>query len=71
MDIQQGDLRMKKTMNFVSRKKYLKWLAFGHMRTKTGKRAKVPSRSIFRTTPGHTKVKVRGKFVKVKHSKRR
>lgn len=61
----------KRTMRFKSREAYRKWRAYGHMRTKKGTLAKKPSQSVFATTPGHTKIKIRGKPHKVKHRKRR
>jgi len=42
-------------MNFKSYKNYIKWLRYGHA---TG---------VFKRTPGHVKVKIRGKPHKVKH----
>jgi len=56
-------------MHFKSKEAYRKWLAYGHMRTKTGKLAKHPSRSVFATTPGHQKVYIRGKPHRVKHGR--
>jgi hypothetical protein len=62
-----GLLRMRNVRRFKSKRAYRKWLAYGHMRTKTGKLAKSPRKSIFATTPGHQKVYIRGKLHKVKH----
>lgn len=56
-----------RTLHFKSRAGYRKWLAYGHMRTKTGKMAKVRSRSVFASTPGYSKIAIRGKFHKVTH----
>ena len=53
--------------HFKSRKAYRKWLAYGHMRTKTGKLAKSRKKSVFAATPGHQKVYIRGKPHKVRH----
>jgi len=47
--------RKRKVMHFKSKESYRKWLAFGHIR------------SIFKKTPGHVKVFIRGKPHKVKH----
>jgi|Deesub1362A_J573_1020465.scaffolds.fasta_scaffold03079_8 gamma-glutamyl:cysteine ligase YbdK (ATP-grasp superfamily) len=46
-------------MNFRSWGAYKRWLRYGHA---TG---------VFRRTPGHVKVSIRGKPHKVKHSKRK
>lgn len=60
---------MKKTLHFKSEKSYGKWLAYGHMRTKTGKmvKAKKGRKSVFASTPGNIKVVVKGHAHKVKH----
>ena len=44
-------------MNFRSKEAYLRWLRYGHA---TG---------VFKKTPGHVRVKIRGKPHKVKHSR--
>ena len=44
-----------KKMNFKSKKAYLRWLGFGHA---TG---------VFRRTPGHVKVFIRGRRHRVRH----
>jgi GT2 family glycosyltransferase len=64
-------VRRSKVRHFKSKKAYRKWLAYGHMRTKTGKLAKHPSRSVFATTPGHQKIVIRGKRHKVIHKRRK
>ena len=48
-----------KEMNFRSKEAYLRWLRYGHA---TG---------VFERTPGHVKVKIRGKPHKVKHTRPR
>jgi len=45
----------RKKMNFRSKAAYLRWLRYGHA---TG---------VFRKTPGHVKVYIRGQPHKVKH----
>lgn len=44
-----------RAMNFYSRKKYKKWLAYGHMHGE------------FEKTPGHQPVSIKGKPHKVEH----
>ena len=58
-----------KSLNFKSKTAYKKWLAYGHMHTKTGKYvlAKKGRKSLFATTPGNVKVLIKGKAHKVKH----
>lgn len=58
--------------DFKSKKAYHKQLAWGHMRTKTGLlvRAKKGRKSAFEATPGHQKVRIRGKVHRVVHSRR-
>ena len=58
-----------KTRHFKSKEAYRKWLAFGHIRTKTGKkvRAKTGRKSIFEATPGYSKVIIAGHKHKVMH----
>ena len=56
-------------LHFKSKAGYKKWLAYGHMRTKTGKMAKSRKVSVFAKTPGNSKIYIRGKVHKVKHSK--
>lgn len=46
---------MVSTRNFKSKKAYKRWLAFGHL---SGE---------FERTPGHQKIKIRGKVHRVKH----
>lgn len=48
--------RKKRVLNFRSKESYRKWLAYGHIH------------KVFEKTPGHTKVRIRGKPHKVKHS---
>ena len=58
----------KKTKEFRSKETYRKFLAYTHMRTPTGKKAKKPSETISGTTPKHRKekvVKIAGKRHKV------
>jgi len=47
----------RKSMNFRSKEAYRKWLAYGHIH------------GIFRRTPGHVRVYIRGKPHRVKHVK--
>lgn len=47
-----------KRMNFRSKKAYLRWLRYGHA---TG---------VFKRTPGHVKVFIRGRPHRVKHKRR-
>lgn len=56
-------------LHFKSREAYRKWLAYGHMRTATGKKvsAKKGRVSVFAAKPGSQKVYIRGKFHKVTH----
>ncbi len=51
--------RKRKVMNFRSKAAYLRWLRYGH------------ATKVFERTPGHVKVKIRGKPHKVRHSRRR
>ena len=44
-------------LDFKSKQAYIRWLRYGHA---TG---------VFEKTPGHQKVRIRGKVHKVKHSK--
>lgn len=48
---------MKHGMNFKDKGAYEKWLAYGHMH------------GTFEKSPGNTPVKIKGKAVKVKHTK--
>lgn len=61
--------RKSNVRHFKSKKAYKKWVAYGHMRTKTGKLAKHPSQSVFATTSGHQKVYIKGRLHKVKHNR--
>ena len=45
--------------NFRSKAAYHRWLAFGHIH------------EVFKKTPGHQKVKIRGKVHKVNHIRKR
>ena len=55
--------------HFKSPEAYRKWLAYGHMRTKTGLNvhAKKGRTSVFAATPGSQKIYIGGKAHKVKH----
>lgn len=55
-----------KTLNFKSKASYKKWLAYGHMRTKSGGMA-TKRNNLFVTTPGNSRIKIRGKVHNVKH----
>jgi len=61
----------KKPRHFKSKEAYRKYLAFGHMRTKTdGTRLKRKGEpSLFEAAPGHQKIVIAGKRHKVKHKK--
>lgn len=61
-----------RTRHFKTKEGYRAWLAYGHIRTKTGKkvRAKKGRKSLFAATPGYTKIYVGGKFHKVHHKRR-
>lgn len=60
-----------KSLNFSSKAAYKRWLAYGHMHTKTGKlvKAKVGRQSLFASTPGYAKISIRGRVHKVKHKR--
>jgi len=51
--------KKRKKMNFRSKRAYLKWLRYGHA---TG---------VFKKTPGHVEVYIRGKKHKVQHAKKK
>ena len=51
--------KKKKAINFKSKKSYKKWLAYGHMH------------GHFEETPGHQKVKIRGRPHRVTHTRRK
>jgi len=57
-------------MNFKSKKAFLKWNAYGHIRTKEGlvAGAKSGRKSVFESTPGNQKITIRKKPFKIKHS---
>lgn len=48
---------MKKPINFKSTGAYWKWLAYGH------------KHKLFEKTPGHQRIKIKGKEHKVSHKK--
>lgn len=50
--------------------KYKRWLAYGHLRTKEGKRARSPKQSVFGAEPGNVVVYVGGKRHHVEHGSR-
>ena len=56
----------RRARRFKSREAYRKWLAYGHIRTKTGKIAD-HGKSVFEAAPGHQKVVIRGKERKIGH----
>ena len=60
---------MAKARQFKSPEAYRKWVAYGHMRTKEGGRAK-KGQGVFETTPGHQKIKIGGKAHKVEHERK-
>jgi len=49
--------RRKRTLNFKSKEAYIRWLRYGH------------ATKVFERTPGHQRIKIRGKPHKVKHKK--
>lgn len=57
----------KKAMKFKSKAAYKRWVAWGHMHGKSGKPVKSAKKSVMATTPGHQKIKIRGKSYKPKH----
>lgn len=59
-----------KIKHFQTKEAYRKWLAYGHLRTKTGKAVagKMGRKNLFEATPGHQKIVIAGKPHKVKHS---
>ena len=59
-----------KTLHFKSKEGYKKWLAHGHMHTKTGLlvKAKKGRVSAFEATPGYKKIVIAGHAHKVHHS---
>jgi hypothetical protein len=61
---------MAKARKFKSKAAYKRWAAWGHMHSKSGKRVKNPKKSVMATTPGHQKIKIKGKAYKPKHSKK-
>jgi len=60
-----------KTLHFKSKEAYRKYLAYGHMHSKTGKKVrvggKIKRKSIFAATPGHSKIVIAGHTHKVIH----
>lgn len=56
---------------FKTKAGYRRWLAYGHMRTRRGTRAKSRKRSVFATTRGHQRIYIRGKRHHVKHRRKR
>lgn len=59
-----------KKLHFKNKQAYRKWLAYGHMKTPTGLKAKVKGRkSIFQASPGNSKIIIGGKLHKVKHKR--
>jgi hypothetical protein len=59
--------RRSNVMHFRSKESYRKWLAYGHMRTPSGRLARSRSESVFARTPGHQRVYIRGKPHRVQH----
>jgi len=60
-----------KVRHFKSREAYRKWLAYGHMRTPSGRLARRPSESIFARTPGHQRIVIAGRPHRVQHKKKK
>lgn len=62
---------MTKTLHFKNKEGYRKYLAYGHLRTKTGltvskKKGRV---NVFAATPGYQKIVIAGKSHKVTHTR--
>ena len=62
---------MAKARKFRSAEAYRKYLAYGHMRTKTGLMTSKGKgrKSLFEATPGHQKIMIAGRKHKVKHTR--
>ena len=60
---------MKGVKHFASKEAYRKWVAYGHMRTKTGLQVAghTGRKNVFAATPGSQKVYIGGKVHHVKH----
>lgn len=58
---------MARTLHFKSKEAYRKFLSYGHMRTRRGIMAKRRSQAVFATTPGSSRVYIRGRLHHVKH----
>ena len=63
--------KRKRVLHFKSREAYRKWIAYGHIRTKSGARARRIGEAVFATTPGYTPVYIRGKKHRVVHGRRK
>jgi|GEM_PF-1797313 len=62
--------RKRKVLHFKSKEAYRKWLAYGHMHTKTGKRVYYPEnlrKSMMAVSKSNPIIYIRGKRHKVKH----
>lgn len=57
------------TLHFKSKEAYRKWLAYGHMRTKTGLKVREGRKSLFKATPGYQKIAIGGRPHKVLHAR--
>jgi hypothetical protein len=61
---------MSKRRMFRSREGYRKWLAYGHMRTRSGRMLKYPAtktRSMMARSKTNPEIYIRGKYHKVRH----
>ena len=58
---------MSKTRNFKSKEAYRKWLAYIHMRDRKGRCVRNVDKSVARTTPGHQRIRIKGRPHTVKH----
>ena len=63
--------KRRKVLHFRSKEDYRRWLAYGHIRTKSGARARRVGEALFAATPGHVSVYIRGKKHRVVHGRRR
>lgn len=64
---------MTKIKHFKSKEAYRKWLAYGHLRTKTGLsvKAKKGRKDVFTSTPGYQRIYIKGRAIHVVHKHKR
>ena len=63
-----------KALHFKSKEAYMKWLAYGHMHSKSGKLLKYPetkTKSMMAVSKTDPDVYIRGKKHKVKHDRKK